>query len=34
LNNPDPEKAKRVTEVMLQMKKIDIPALEQAYEMA
>jgi predicted 3-demethylubiquinone-9 3-methyltransferase (glyoxalase superfamily) len=34
LNDPDPEKAKRVTEVMLQMKKIDIPALEQAYEMA
>jgi predicted 3-demethylubiquinone-9 3-methyltransferase (glyoxalase superfamily) len=34
LNDPDPEKAKRVTEAMLQMKKIDIPALEQAYEMA
>jgi predicted 3-demethylubiquinone-9 3-methyltransferase (glyoxalase superfamily) len=32
LNDPDPEKARRVTEAMLQMKKIDIPTLEQAYE--
>ena len=32
LNDPDPEKARRVTETMLQMKKIDIPTLEQAYE--
>lgn len=31
LNDPDPEKARRVTEAMLQMKKIDIPTLEQAY---
>ena len=34
LNDPDAEKAKRVTEAMLQMKKIDIPTLEQAYEQA
>jgi predicted 3-demethylubiquinone-9 3-methyltransferase (glyoxalase superfamily) len=34
LNAPDAEKAKRVTEAMLQMKKIDIPTLEQAYEQA
>jgi predicted 3-demethylubiquinone-9 3-methyltransferase (glyoxalase superfamily) len=34
MNDPDPEKAKRVTEAMLQMKKIEIPALEQAYEMS
>lgn len=34
LNDPDAEKAKRVTEAMLQMKKIDIPTLEQAYEKA
>ena len=32
LNDPDPEKSKRVTEAMLQMKQIDIPTLEQAYE--
>ena len=32
LNDPDPEKARRVTKAMLQMKKIDIPTLEQAYE--
>jgi len=32
LNDPDPEKARRATEAMLQMKKIDIPTLEQAYE--
>ena len=32
LNDSDPEKSKRVTEAMLQMKKIDIPTLEQAYE--
>jgi predicted 3-demethylubiquinone-9 3-methyltransferase (glyoxalase superfamily) len=31
LNDPDPEKARRVTEAMLQMKKIDVPTLEQAY---
>ncbi|HEX6305391.1 MAG TPA: VOC family protein [Anaerolineales bacterium] len=31
LSDPDPEKARRVTEAMLQMKKIDIPTLEQAY---
>jgi predicted 3-demethylubiquinone-9 3-methyltransferase (glyoxalase superfamily) len=34
LNDPDPEKAQRVTEAMLQMKKIDIGALKQAYEQA
>ena len=32
LNDPDPEKARRVTEAMLRMKKIDIPTLERAYE--
>ena len=32
MNDPDPEKAKRVTEAMLQMKKIDVPTLERAYE--
>jgi predicted 3-demethylubiquinone-9 3-methyltransferase (glyoxalase superfamily) len=32
LNDPDPVKAKRVTEAMLQMKKIDIKTLEQARE--
>lgn len=31
LNDPDPEKARRVTEAMLQMKKIDIPTLERAH---
>jgi predicted 3-demethylubiquinone-9 3-methyltransferase (glyoxalase superfamily) len=32
LNDPDPEKSKRVTEAMLKMKKIDIQTLRQAYE--
>jgi len=32
LNDPDPEKSKRVTEAMLQMKKIDIQTLKQAYK--
>lgn len=32
LNDPDPEKSTRVTEAMLQMKKIDIEILKQAYE--
>ena len=32
LNDPDPEKSKRVTEAMLQMKKFDIQTLRQAYE--
>lgn len=32
MNDPDPEKSKRVTESMLQMKKIDVPTLERAYE--
>ena len=32
INDPDPEKARRVTETMLQMTKIDIPKLRQAYE--
>jgi predicted 3-demethylubiquinone-9 3-methyltransferase (glyoxalase superfamily) len=30
INHPDPEKSRRVTEAMLQMKKIDIAGLEQA----
>src|SRR5262245_22080560 len=30
LQDPDPQKAKRVMEAMLKMKKIDIPALERA----
>ena len=32
LNDKDPEKAKRVMNAMLQMKKIDIAGLKQAYE--
>lgn len=32
LSDPDPEKSKRVLEAMLQMKKIDIQTLKQAYE--
>ena len=32
LNDPDPKKADRVMKAMLQMKKIDIKALNQAYE--
>lgn len=31
INDPDPEKAARATEAMLQMKKIDIATLERAY---
>jgi predicted 3-demethylubiquinone-9 3-methyltransferase (glyoxalase superfamily) len=31
LNDPDPEKVSRVTQAMLQMKKIDVQALESAY---
>jgi predicted 3-demethylubiquinone-9 3-methyltransferase (glyoxalase superfamily) len=31
MNDPDAEKAKRVTEAMFQMKKIDVPTLERAY---
>lgn len=31
LNDPDPAKAGRVMEAMLQMKKIDIPTLQRAY---
>jgi predicted 3-demethylubiquinone-9 3-methyltransferase (glyoxalase superfamily) len=31
LNDPDPEKSKRVMEAMLQMKKIDIEGLQKAY---
>ena len=34
LNDPDPEKAKRVTDAMLKMNKIDIQTLRQAYEQA
>ena len=32
MSDPDPVKAQRVTKAMLQMKKIDIKALKQAYE--
>jgi predicted 3-demethylubiquinone-9 3-methyltransferase (glyoxalase superfamily) len=32
MNDPDAEKAKRVTEAMLKMSKLDIQALRQAYE--
>ena len=34
LNDPDPAKAQRVMKAMLQMKKIEIKALEQAYDEA
>jgi predicted 3-demethylubiquinone-9 3-methyltransferase (glyoxalase superfamily) len=32
LSDPDPEKARRVNEAMLQMTKLEIPALQRAYE--
>ena len=32
LNDPDPEKSERVMKAMLQMKRLDINALKQAYE--
>jgi predicted 3-demethylubiquinone-9 3-methyltransferase (glyoxalase superfamily) len=32
MNDPDPEKSRRVTEAMLQMTKLDIARLRQAYE--
>lgn len=32
LNDPNPEKARRVTEVMFQMVKLDIPTLQAAYD--
>jgi predicted 3-demethylubiquinone-9 3-methyltransferase (glyoxalase superfamily) len=32
MSDPDPEKAGRVMQAMLQMKKIDIAGLRQAYE--
>ena len=32
LSDKDPEKSKRVTQAMLQMKKLDVAKLEQAYE--
>ena len=32
LSDPDPQKAKRVMEAMLKMKKIDIAALQKAYD--
>jgi hypothetical protein len=32
LNDPDPKQAERVMKAMLQMKKIDIKGLKQAYE--
>lgn len=32
LRDPDPDKSERVTRAMLQMKKLDLPALQQAYE--
>ena len=34
LNDPDPARARRVTQAMFQMKKIDIQKLKQAYEQA
>jgi len=34
LHDPDPQKAKRVMQAMLQMKKIDIQGLRRAYEQA
>jgi hypothetical protein len=32
MNDPDPEKSGRVLEAMLQMKKIDVAKLEEAYK--
>lgn len=32
LNDPDPQKSKRVMEAMLRMKKIDIAGLQKAYD--
>jgi len=32
MQDPDPQKARRVTEAMLKMSKIDIAALRRAYE--
>ncbi|MCA9069940.1 MAG: VOC family protein [Planctomycetaceae bacterium] len=32
LGDPDPEKARRVTEAMFQMVKFDIPTIQQAYD--
>jgi predicted 3-demethylubiquinone-9 3-methyltransferase (glyoxalase superfamily) len=32
MSDPDPEKSKRVMKAMLQMDKIDIAALERAYQ--
>jgi predicted 3-demethylubiquinone-9 3-methyltransferase (glyoxalase superfamily) len=32
MNDPDPEKSRRVTDAMLQMKKIEIEGLKEAYE--
>jgi predicted 3-demethylubiquinone-9 3-methyltransferase (glyoxalase superfamily) len=32
MSDPDPEKAKRVVDAMLKMKKIDVQALQQAYD--
>src|SRR5438105_4180284 len=32
LSDPDPQKSQRVMQAMLQMKKIDIPALQKAYD--
>lgn len=32
LTDPDPEKARRVTEAMMPMKKLDLPTLRRAYE--
>lgn len=34
LNDPDPERSKRVMEAMLQMTKLDLPALRRAYDQA
>lgn len=32
INGPDPQKAQRATRAMLQMKKLDLPALQRAYD--
>lgn len=34
MGDPDPEKSKRVVDAMLQMRKIDIAGLKQAYDLA
>jgi predicted 3-demethylubiquinone-9 3-methyltransferase (glyoxalase superfamily) len=34
MQDPDPQKAQRVTEAMLKMSKIDVAALRRAYDQA